>query len=180
MNLPPFLLQNPQVLLRKMIRVGAFLVGALLVLMFLKYKHDQNEKKLAEEAEKHRQDDLALQAHEEVNWEERFRAVVPEQELLLTPNVVPQLLLPPLLDKIDVPKALVYERKQRYIAAFELSQLASVKLWTAPAAAAPLDMRVPAFGRDVPAMTPPLSSAATKPREPKPYRGIEPTFIRLP
>lgn len=47
MKLPAILTENPQLLLRKLLRVGVYLVGLIGILMVVKYNHDQEEKKAA-------------------------------------------------------------------------------------------------------------------------------------
>lgn len=173
------LLENPQALLRKMIRIGMYLVGILLVLIFLKYKHDQHEKEMALEEEKRVQEEQLKKVKEEVNWEDRLKTIVPDQEELLNPNVVPQILLPPLHSKIDVPKALVYERKKRYSNAYDVRGTPSVRMWNTSAVAAPLDVTTP-LHRAMPELTRPVTSEAAKPRAPKPYRGSGQRYILLP
>lgn len=179
MKLPAALTENPQLLLRKLLRVGVYLVGLIGILMVVKYNHDQEEKKQREYDERQKMLAETQKVKEEVNWEDRLKVIVPDQEDLLTPNVVPQLLIPPLLNKIDVPKALVYERTKRYTAAYEFRKTSAISFWNASASAAGPDLSTN-LSIEMPAMSKPATTESSAPRQPKPPRGVGQTYIILP
>ncbi len=164
-----------------MLRVSGWLFAVLVVLMFMKYAHDRRKKEEAERTEAAKQEAAAKQVKEEVNWEERLLTIVPKQEDLLAPNVIPQILIPPLYTKIEVPRSLEFERTKLYSAAYELRPTAPAQMWSvsSAAAASPINTST-SIHTDIPALAPPLSSEASKPRAPKPYRGLNQTYILLP
>lgn len=169
-----------QKILRKLLRLSGLLFVVMLFLMIAKYKQDQARKVELENEKRHAELAAAQKEKEEVNWDERLKLIVPEQEDLLSPNVVPQLMVPPIVSKIDVPQALVYERKKRYTAAYEVYATRAMSFWNAPASASVINDS-PAIAVDLPAVTPPLSqTSATPPRKPKPPRGVSSTYILLP
>lgn len=179
MKLPAFLTADPKLLVRKLVR-SMMILGAIMgVLIYLKYERDQHEKQIQEMEERKRLQAEAEKIKEEVSWEQQVKLILPDQEELLTPNVVPQLLLPPLLGKIQVPDALVYERKQRYTAAYDFKKTPAVSFWAVPATAAGLDVSAP-LSIDLPAISPPLSSEPATSRKPKPPKGVGKSYILLP
>lgn len=185
MKLPAFLkplTDDPQKLrmwVKKLVRFGLFLGVALVALVYLKRERDAEEKELREKEERKRLLAEEQKVKQEINWEEQVKIILPDQEELLTPTVVPQLLMPPLLNKVQVPDALVYERKKRYIAAYEFKKTPPVSFWNEPASAAGLDASR-SMSVDLPAIPPPLSKEVTPVRKPKPAKGVGQTYILLP
>jgi len=164
---------------KKLVRVGMFLGLTLGGMIYFKRERDAQEKDLREKDERKQLQADEQKVKQEINWEEQVKIILPDQEELLTPNVVPQLILPPLLDKIQVPDALVYERKKRYIAAYEFKKTPAVSFWNESASAAGLDVsRFVAV--DLPAIPTPLFKEVTPVRKPKPAKGVGQTYILLP
>ena len=180
MKLPASLTGNPQVLLRKLVRVGGFLFGIILVLVAVKYRHNRQERlKLEMEEQKRALAEQTQKMKEEVNWDEKIKIILPDQEDLLTPTVLPQLIVPPPLVKIAVPKALVYERDRRYIASYELQIATPVSFWATPATAAGIDVST-RLSATLPAIAPPPAKEPLALRKPKIPRGVGQTYILLP
>ena len=179
MKLPAFLTADPKVLLKKLTKMCFYLLCAIAGLMFMKYEKDREAEKQREIDARKKEQAESQKMKEEVNWEDNLKVILPEQEELLTPNVLPHIMIPPLLNKIDVPEALVYERKKRYTAAYELRKTPAISFWSEPATAAGLDL-APSLSSDVPAIAPPIFEAPTPPRKPKPPKGIGQTYILLP
>lgn len=180
MKLPAFLSGNPKDLLKKLIRVSSMLFVLMMILMAVKYHQEEQHKADLEREARHKMLAEVDKTKQEVNWEEQIKTILPEQEELLTPNVVPKLLIPPLLNKIEVPQALVYERKKRYTAAYELQKTRPIAFWgTTQAAAGGVDLSTQ-IRMDLPAISPPLTKESTEPRKPKPPKGVGQTYILLP
>lgn len=179
MNIPDFLTKDPKVLVKKLTKVGFYLLAVMAILIYIKFDRDREEKKIREREDQKRALAATQKVKQEINWEEQVKTILPEQEELLTPNVLPQLLLPPLLDKIHVPEAIVYIRKKRYTAAFDFKKTPPISFWSSPASAGGLDLSAP-VSMDMPPIRPPLSSVATPARKPRPLKGVGQTYILLP
>ncbi|OGH56086.1 MAG: hypothetical protein A3G34_12975 [Candidatus Lindowbacteria bacterium RIFCSPLOWO2_12_FULL_62_27] len=181
MNLPAFLKEDPKKLVRRLVKFLVYLSLLMLVLVYFKHEREAMQKEEREREERRRQLAETQKTTAEVNWEEQIKKILPDQEELLTPNVVPQLLIPPLLDKIQVPKALDHEpaHDKRYTAAYEFSRTRPISSWSMPATAAGLDVS-PSLSVNLPRIAPPISQDPPASRQPKAPRGVGKTYILLP
>lgn len=175
---------DPKILLKKLVRASMFLLGVIGVLIYIKYEKSKEADEDRQREERRHQQAESHKMKEEINWEEKVKAILPDQEDLLTPNVLPQIMVPPILNKIEVPEALVYERKKRYTAAYELKRTAPATFWSEAASASGLnaggvDVR-PALSTDIPVIAPPMMDQPTPPRKPKAPESIGKTYIFLP
>lgn len=173
------ILTDPELLLKKMTRLSALLFGIVVILMVVKHKQDEAEKHEQEREEHFRKVAEETRMVEERQKQKDLRKILPEQEPLLTPHVLPQFLLPPIFNKIAVPQALVHLRQKRYTAAYEIQPSPYLSFWKIPAVAAVLEDTRP-LRMDLPAISPPPSRESTAPRKPRSPPGVGKTYILLP
>ncbi|MBI4178836.1 hypothetical protein HY522_05320 [bacterium] len=179
MKLIETILADPAAFTKKLVRVSAALFALVLALMVFKYRRDKAAEEANIRAEHFAKVEAEKQLMTESHWEEDIQKILPEQEPLLTPHVLPQLLIPPIFSKVAVPAALVHLRQKRYTAAYEFQKTPYIAFWTSPALAASFqDTRPIQF--DLPAISKPAAETPPAPRQPKRPPGVEKTYILLP
>ncbi len=182
MKIPAVFLENPQVLLRRLLRAAVILTLIITALSVIRHLRHKSQEAREKEKERTRMEAETLKNKVDINWEAQMRTIIPEEEELLAPTVIPQLLIPPLLNKIDVPKALSFERTKRYTAAYEFHSTPQVTFWNAPTPAAAAGDRTPRPRPiDLPAaIAPSLTVDTSAMRKPKPFQSVGQTYIFMP